>query len=458
MQTRRESAAGRPRLKGVDVRPGSVRQARLEAGLSLAQVAGGDITRAAIHLIENGRSRPSMPTLELIARRTGRPVSYFLPEPSSVPGVTSAALANLDEIETLAAREDFRAVIEVAEPLLAQLNDAWTEARLRFHIGCARTRLVETERAAPQLRRARELFESLGDRWMVVECMDRQAMAMLLEQNPAALELAEQALEQCRRLNPVPVPTEARILSHIGSMHVARHDWARAIASYREALEVAGGLRDLNRLAQMYEGLGIAYRELGSPARAAEYSHKAIAIHSLMRDQAALSRAHGQLGVVLMRQGDLESAERHIRDAIALREAMGIDRGVSAHLISLGELELSRGDLVASESLIEEGMEIAERLGERISLASGHQALGQLAAHVGDRARTDREFTAAVGLFKELRIDERLVEAHSSYAEVLERRGDTELALAQWKLALALSRPQLVRTHRTLDDVSELIG
>ncbi|MGH7778120.1 MAG: tetratricopeptide repeat protein [Candidatus Dormibacterales bacterium] len=457
MQSRREGRR-RPRLKGVDVRPGSVKQARAEAGMSLAQVAGADITRAAIHLIENGRSRPSMPTLELIARRTGRPVSFFLPEPSSVPGGSGVALSRLDEIEGLAAREDFRGVIAVAEPQLEELNDAWTEARLRFHVGGAHTRLMETEQGGPHLRRARELFESLGDRWMVVECMDRQAVAMLLEQNPGSLELAQEALRECRRLDPVPVPTEARILSHIGGMHVARHDWARAIESYREALEVAGGLRDLNRLAQMYEGLSVAYRALGSPARAAEYAHKAIAIHSLMRDQASLSRAHGQLGVVLMHQGDLESAERHLRDAIALRQAMGIDRGVGGHLISLGELELARGDRAAAEALIKEGMETADRLGERLSLAAGHQALGQLAAQLEDRERTDREFTAAVALLKELRVDERLVEAYSGYAEILEGRGDTELALAQWKLALALSRPQLVRGQRTLEDLGELIG
>src|SRR5438445_8041588 len=74
----RPAAKRRPRLKGVDVKPGSVRQARTESGLSLAQVANGELTRAAIHLIETGRSRPSMPTLQLIASRTGKPLSYFL--------------------------------------------------------------------------------------------------------------------------------------------------------------------------------------------------------------------------------------------------------------------------------------------------------------------------------------------------------------------------------------------
>lgn len=59
-----------------------VREARLEAGLSLAQLAGDDVSRTFIHFVEQGRSRPSQPVLALIARRTGKPISYFMPQQS----------------------------------------------------------------------------------------------------------------------------------------------------------------------------------------------------------------------------------------------------------------------------------------------------------------------------------------------------------------------------------------
>jgi transcriptional regulator with XRE-family HTH domain len=68
----------RGRLKGIAIRKSSVRQARLEAGLSLAQVAAGIVSRAAIHHIENGRVKPSLETLRLIAHQTGKPMEYFL--------------------------------------------------------------------------------------------------------------------------------------------------------------------------------------------------------------------------------------------------------------------------------------------------------------------------------------------------------------------------------------------
>jgi transcriptional regulator with XRE-family HTH domain len=68
----------RGRLKGIPIRGSSVRQARLEAGLTLAQVAAGVVSRTAIHHIESGRVMPSIETLRLIARQTRKPIEYFL--------------------------------------------------------------------------------------------------------------------------------------------------------------------------------------------------------------------------------------------------------------------------------------------------------------------------------------------------------------------------------------------
>src|SRR5579859_4544095 len=77
-----KSPGRRGRRKGVSIKPGTVKQARLEAGLSLGQVARDDISRTAIYFVETGKAKPSMETLALIAQRTGRPIEFFL-EPAS---------------------------------------------------------------------------------------------------------------------------------------------------------------------------------------------------------------------------------------------------------------------------------------------------------------------------------------------------------------------------------------
>ena len=89
------------RGSGVLVDPERVRQARVIAGLTLAQLAGKDVSRTFIHQVEHGLARPSLPVLRLIARRTGKPLSYF------VRSATRAALTAKElsaELSTAASR------------------------------------------------------------------------------------------------------------------------------------------------------------------------------------------------------------------------------------------------------------------------------------------------------------------------------------------------------------------
>src|ERR1700730_7527030 len=71
-ETRKATSGRRGGRQGVEIKPGTAKRARLEAGLSLGQVAGNDISRTAIYFVETGKAKPSMDTLKLIAARTGR--------------------------------------------------------------------------------------------------------------------------------------------------------------------------------------------------------------------------------------------------------------------------------------------------------------------------------------------------------------------------------------------------
>ena len=57
-----------------------MKQARLEAGLSQRQLCAELITRNMLSQIENGTARPSMDTLQQLALRLNRPMSWFLEE------------------------------------------------------------------------------------------------------------------------------------------------------------------------------------------------------------------------------------------------------------------------------------------------------------------------------------------------------------------------------------------
>src|SRR4029077_3092646 len=81
-------------------------------------------------------------------------------------------------------------------------------------------------------------------------------------QRPEALAIAERALAVCRALDPVPVPTEARLLGIVATAHVANFDWDEAVETYGAAIEAAGSFVDLRLLARTYRGLSAAYKQL----------------------------------------------------------------------------------------------------------------------------------------------------------------------------------------------------
>lgn len=61
-----------------------LRAARLEAGLSQRALCGDALTRNMLSQIENGAAQPSMKTLQYLAQRLGKPVSFFLEDALAV--------------------------------------------------------------------------------------------------------------------------------------------------------------------------------------------------------------------------------------------------------------------------------------------------------------------------------------------------------------------------------------
>ena len=118
-----------------------LKQARLDAGLSQRQLCGEEITRNMLSQIENGSARPSMATLQYLAARLGKSVSWFLEE---------------------------QAVTSPNQALMAQARAAWASAD------------------AAQTRQLLENYRP-GDETFDAECRYLQCLA--------AMHLAQQALE-----------------------------------------------------------------------------------------------------------------------------------------------------------------------------------------------------------------------------------------------------------------------
>jgi tetratricopeptide (TPR) repeat protein len=432
----------RRRLPGVNLRAGSVKQARQEAGLSLAQVGKGHVTAPAIFLIETGRTRPSLPTLEHIAQRTGKPVEFFLADPG---GVSDEAKDGLVELESLLAHGQYQNAIELGQKLLSLGSSAHRLGPIRYHLARAYLQLGKPEPAGELLRQASAHFESVGDVLMLAECLGSEASLAYMTQQGGAVAIAERALALCRSLKPVPESTESRLLGVLASAQLAAGAWEKAMENYKEAIEVAGALQDLRRLALSYHGLSMAYREMGQTEAAIRYANRSVALLEVLRERVSLARIENELGLLMMAKGDHTGARRHMDRALELTDETDLEFGRASMILSLSELSLQEGNVDAAAELAEQGLRMAEKMGEGATVAEAHMWLGRVAEQRGDDAAVDREFELALTGLSTHGMTERLLRCHGMYAEILERRGDLKKAYVHMKKALSASRPGLLR-------------
>ncbi|HEV2968097.1 MAG TPA: tetratricopeptide repeat protein [Candidatus Dormibacteraeota bacterium] len=436
----RPTSGRRGRRRGIEIKAGTVKQARFEAGLSLAQVAAGQISRTAIYFVETGKARPSIETLKLIADRTGRPLDYFLASPSTMESRSSAGTTELERLITVG---EHAGALTAGEALLATERDPDTRAQIKHLMATAHLRLAQWVPARRLASTARAHFESTGDLLMTAECLGSEASAAYMMQDPGALALAEGALATCRLLNPVPQITESRLLGVLGSAYTANHSWQKAIDTFEMAIAAGEIVHDLRRLSLTYGGLSWAYQETGQDDKSAHYARRAIALHEALNDRLSLARTENNLALLLLRQGNPVDARRHLLRSITTHEEAGVEAGKATVILSLSELELAESNLDEATRYANQALELAGRLSENHTVGDSHVWLGLIAAARGDDAAADDEFAAAFEILEKPGMSpDRASRTHARYADLLESRGDMFGAVKHLKRALAARSDQ----------------
>jgi tetratricopeptide (TPR) repeat protein len=427
----------RGRRLGVEIKPGTVKQARHEARLSLGQVAGDVVSRTAIYFVETGKSKPSMETLKLIAERTGRPLDFFLSRPSTLESRSAVGTA---EVERLIATNDLLGAIAAGQAILDRERDPEIIAAAQHLMATAHLRLAQPVLGRRLAAAARAHFEQRGDMLMVAECLGSEASAAYMMQDPSALALAEGALATCRSLKPVPRITESRLLAILGSVHATNRDWTKAIEFFEQATSAGDVVQDLRRLSVLYTSMSLAYQETGQLGQAAQYAQRALTIHETLNDRVSLARSENNLGLLYFKRGQLAQALEHVSQSLRLFEEAGVETNKASVLMSLCEMSLARPDVEEARRYAAEALAVATRASEPGNVAEAHVWLGRVAAAEEDDSAADAEFQMAFGTLEQLGVRERLLRSHVLYAEILEARGDLAGANRHLRQAIAASQ------------------
>lgn len=159
-------------------------KARLEAGLSQRQLCGEALTRNMLSQIEHGTARPSMTTLQYLAGRLGKSVSYFL-EDAPEPSPNQALIAQARRAWAAGDAAQTRAV-------LAGFRGPDAEYQWEFQALSALAALAAAEAAISRGKDiyARELLREAEESVQVLPGLERQRLLLLGRvpgENPSAI-------------------------------------------------------------------------------------------------------------------------------------------------------------------------------------------------------------------------------------------------------------------------------
>lgn len=346
--------------------------------------------------------------------------------------------ARLVRLESLHEAGRFAEVITLGRSMYDLPGTTYVQGRIRLHLAMAYLQLGEPDLAKDPLAEAKGRFEAINDAEMMVHCMAAEASVACLEQRSEAPSLAMKALMACRSLSDVPDALELRILSTLAGAQLLVGQMSEALTTFEEAIKRADPVVDMRRLAKLLGNAGLACRDLGQLETAVKYSTRAIALFEALHDLVSLAREENNLGCYLIDRGELTSARSHLVRALELFEKTNLLRARGLLLLSLCELCLAEGNLDQAMTYADAAIEAGESQNEAWSTADARMWKGRIAARFGDDVGTDDEFQRALAILESSGMTGRLVQCHTGYAEILERRGDLPRAYGHLKTAFAL--------------------
>jgi tetratricopeptide (TPR) repeat protein len=375
----------------------------------------------------------------LRTRRNPNPQSAEPPDvlPPERADAADGLQAELSRLETLFTEGRYEDAITLGDSILEFVSSAQSRGKVLLFLAISNFQLARIQAGEQRLTEARKDLDTAEDPVLLVECMTTEAFVAQLKQRPDAVLLAEQALDACRKLDPIPSSVEVRVLNALAGAHLAAGAWESAISYSEEAIERAGPLFEMRRQAQLASIVSIACRELGQLDRSIQHATRSVELNETLRDLVPLARAENNLGWALIARGDLRSARKHLNRSLDLHQKTHLEAGRSHVLLSLCELNLADHHYTQAREFAQQALVYAERLGEASTVAQAHIWLGRVAASLSEPDVADSEFERAIDQLTRIGEAERLLRCHVLYAETLERRGELHRAYEQMKAAVS---------------------
>jgi transcriptional regulator with XRE-family HTH domain len=322
-----------------------IRSLRTAKGLTQAQVAEPNYTKAYISMLESGRTRASMKALEHIAGVLGV-------KPSDLLGGSSEPAApqfHLLEARRLLEQGQAAAAIPVLESLEEGLGASDQLVRLRY-LAVAYNAVGQPKQSFPIIERA-------------------QRMADLLDSHEE----------------------DIRIKAVLANAYVHTYAYEEAIRLLRDCITACeeGVVNDPAFHFRRNVELALALTSARQPKQALAAYERAIEISSQFDDRAALGNLYAGLAKTYQDEGDLEAAVRYNQKSLQVFEELGLLDKVACTLDNAARLYADYGNRERARECLTRAATIAQEIKSEATLASVKTSESEITAKTDPKHATD---------------------------------------------------------------------
>lgn len=394
---RRQPAPVSEGLQGLGER---LRRARTEAGLSQAQLGAPHFTRAYISAIELGKARPAMKSLEFLADKLGKPVSFFVVDEAAELRRKEREL-DVVAASSLLSRNTAGEALDRVSHLLETCSDAREGALLRTMAGTALNFLIRGPEAVRHLTAAERLATQCGEHLLLRTVRHQLALAYRNSgDSQRGRSVLRELADEIDRGNPVDRVLQMKVLKDLGAIDLDLGEPESATAYYNAALTWANEIGDVSGLISIYNGLAYAYRANGDLDAALGYLQKALGASEVSNDLAHITIVCNALAVISAERGHLDAAMRHADRALAVARVAGPLSYVASCLNTKAECGVRLKEWQIAKACAVEALEVATKTANARATAAAHVVLAEVQFAEGNTGLALAQLKEAAAIYR----------------------------------------------------------
>ena len=300
-----------------------IRKARIEAGLSQAELGAPHFTRAYVSAIELGKVRPAMKSLEFMAEKLGKPAAYFL-EDADADRRRQEQAAMIARGSQLISEGKTSEAIALLETALKRAATPGARASLQRSLGRAYTQARRAPEAMVALNEALRFFKATNDSEQVARTRSQLGAAMLEMRTYAeAQQELESALAFMSKIDVRDPLLKVHTLYNLGVSFYMRGDYRSAAQQFERAAHEGADVGDLRWQAGLFAGMGMSYSKLEDFEAAVTYLRKSEALFEAINNKSRAVESRLRAALSLRALGQRTKADELLTSALKEARSSG---------------------------------------------------------------------------------------------------------------------------------------